>query len=166
MKWTRSQVSNSGELDLLSGRISPSRNEPKKAMQQAAHTTILLSLAQLLSAISWPKIFRRGKVITNFAVFKMFVYRFKFLAPLIIELIKKIVFKIAWAASELVCQFQIRQIHCNGIWTHVAIVQSQSYIATNYFKLQRPGKRQIFSTLEFVKTVHGSCMTVPGGGGE
>jgi hypothetical protein len=75
-------------------------------MQQAAHTTILLSLAQLLSAISWPRIFRRGKVITNFAGLKMFVYKFKFFAPLIIELIKKSFSKLHGQLLSLCASFR------------------------------------------------------------
>ncbi len=70
-------------------RISPILNEPKKATQQAAQKTLLLSVDQLLQAISWPRIFRRGRVITNFAFFVMFEYSERFSAPFIIDLMKK-----------------------------------------------------------------------------
>ncbi len=45
-------------------RISPILKEPKKATQQAAQKTLLLSVDQLLQAISWPRIFRSGRVMT------------------------------------------------------------------------------------------------------
>ncbi len=52
-------------------RISPNLKEPKKATQQAAQKTLLLSVDQLLLAISWPRIFRSGRVMTNFACLVM-----------------------------------------------------------------------------------------------
>ncbi len=70
-KWTRSQVRFSCGLFFSSGRISPNQKEPKKATQQAAHTTVLLSFVHSLFAILWPKIFKSEKVITNFAGLKM-----------------------------------------------------------------------------------------------
>jgi hypothetical protein len=81
-------VNVSGSLWSDFGSISPKRNEPKKATQQANQNTSLLSWDQLLLAISWPIIFSRGKGITNFEFFVM-EKRNIFLAPFNIALMKK-----------------------------------------------------------------------------
>ncbi len=73
----------------LSERISPILKEPKKATQHAAQKTLLLSVDQLLVAISCPRIFRSGRVMTSLACFVMFEYREIFSAPFIMDLIKK-----------------------------------------------------------------------------
>jgi hypothetical protein len=70
-------------------RISPILNDPKNATQQAAQKTLLLSVDQLLVAISWPRILRSGRVMTNFACFVMFEYKERFSAPFIMDLMKK-----------------------------------------------------------------------------
>jgi hypothetical protein len=67
--WFHDNVSGSLWSDF--GRISPSRNEPKKATQQADHNTDLLSADQLVEAISCPIIFSRGKDMTNLVFFEI-----------------------------------------------------------------------------------------------
>lgn len=70
-------------------RISPILKEPKKARQQAAQKTFLLSVFQLLVAISCPINFKRGRVMTSFACLEMFEYRDIFSAPFSMDFVKK-----------------------------------------------------------------------------
>ena len=65
------------------GNISPSRNEPKKAVVHAHHITCLLFSGQLVFAISCPSIFRSSNVMTFLVCFVSVEYISRFCPPLI-----------------------------------------------------------------------------------
>ncbi len=98
------RISGSVPSDL--GRISPSLNEPKNAVQQAAQKTFLLSRSQLLIAISWPISFSKGKDIANLEELLSSAYRDTFFAPLSIALTKKSFSNLIFSSLILCANFR------------------------------------------------------------
>jgi hypothetical protein len=70
-------------------KSSPILNEPKKATQQAVHNTLLLFSGHAQLAISCPRMFKRGRVMTNLALLLILLYKARLLAPLNMEFTKK-----------------------------------------------------------------------------
>jgi hypothetical protein len=78
-------------LNLFSfgAKSSPILKDPKNATQHADHNTLLLFSDHVQFAISCPRIFKRGRVMTNLALPLIPLYKARLLAPFSMEVTKK-----------------------------------------------------------------------------